>query len=135
MRNRILAGTLLLLFLSWSSAQAFPGSLLGTWTGSEQAVHFAKTQKINPDAVPEFVNAALVLRIAKQDGTRFYGTLQRDGKKQTVIGLADADGNLTMVGDKGAYTGKVTPSGELALTFTLHDFTDTYLGSSLLQKR
>ncbi len=124
----------LLVLTACTSAWAFPNSLLGTWQGKEQAVHFAKTQKVNPDAVPEFVEATLVLQINKQDKGRFYGTLQRDGKQQTIIGLTDADGNLTLVGNKGTYSGQVTPSGELALTFTLTDFTDTYLGSSTLKK-
>ncbi len=134
MRSKSMFLTVVLVLASWSVTWAFPDSLLGTWQGTEQAVHFAKTQKVNPDAVPEFVDTELVLRIDKQDGGRFYGTLQRDGKKQTIIGLADPDGNLTMVGDKGTYSGTVTPAGELSLTFTLSDFTDTYLGSSTLQK-
>lgn len=127
--------TPLLLAAAWSWALAFPVSLLGTWQGEEQAVHFEKPKKVNPDAVPEFVEAALVLQIVKQDGARFYGTLQRDGVRHTIVGLADADGNLTLVGDKGGYTGRITPEGELALTFTLSDITDTYLGSSTLKKR
>ena len=112
MWNKAFFLTLLLVFSS-SWALAFPADLPGTWQGEEQGVHFAKTKKVNPDAVPEFVDTTLVLRIDKQKGARFYGTLQRDGVSRTVVGIADAEGNLTLVGDKGTYTGRLTPSGEL----------------------
>ncbi|MES9996576.1 hypothetical protein [Desulfovibrio aminophilus] len=80
--------------------------LKGDWTCVSKPVVMGKLGHREPATSPVFSEGvAFTLRITAQDGERFYGERFSAKHKETVLGMIDEDGTMTLVDDDGIFIG------------------------------
>jgi hypothetical protein len=129
----------IILAIAPATAQNSIPDLRGTWKGHSESVvwgtgnhhHGSGRPQSEP---PRFHSVAFTLKVAKQQGRRFYGVWSSAGGSEILVGVISHDGTIYMADDDGYSTAKMLDPNQFEICY-LHVGLDSRIASCAVMKK